>query len=77
LDADEEGLSLSDDSDDSGEDIQPGPSGKERETVVNNRTTCDAVATSDGCTSSEQSKDGESNDSVEDDCKITVERANK
>jgi hypothetical protein len=54
LDADEEGLSLSDDSDDSGEDIQPGPSGKEIETVVNNRTTCDAAATSDGCTSSEQ-----------------------
>lgn len=77
LDADEEGLSLSDDSDDSGSDIQPGTSGNGREVMINNRVTCDAVATLDEFTSSENSKDGESKDATEDSCKIAVEAARK
>jgi hypothetical protein len=77
LDGDEEGLSFSDDSDDSGSDIKPGTSGKGREVMINNRATCDDVATSDGCTSSESYKDGESKDATEDGCKITVEAASK
>jgi hypothetical protein len=77
LDADEGDTSFSDDDDDSDSDIQPGTSGKRREVAVNNMAVCDSVAASDGCTSSENSKDGISKDAIEDGCKITVEAASR
>lgn len=77
VDADEECISFSDSSNDSGDDIQPETSGTQGGITVNNQAACNVVAVSDESPSSDNSKDGESEGAVEDGQMTAIEAASK
>jgi hypothetical protein len=72
LDADEEGLSSSDDSSESDDNIQPQIADKGQDMMPSERGTCDAMAEPDGCALSDDSKDRASEDAVENAYKIAA-----